>query len=136
MTNIFDKSIGFALKIAALVLIVSLLAREFRGGVATSATRPAPVYQADWRDIASVGHSMGSERAQVVLVEFGDFECPACRMFASNIPELREQFGDTLAIVYVHFPLAYHRNGIFASLNRPLHLVPRWTATPAAGALE
>jgi len=40
--------------------------------------------------------TVGSENAPVKIVEFGDFKCPACRIFSQNIyPQLKADFIDT-----------------------------------------
>lgn len=55
----------------------------------------------------------GSARAGVTLIEYGDFQCPACRSYASVVKELNETFPDQLRIVYRHFPLTQiHRNAL------------------------
>lgn len=50
-------------------------------------------------------HHRGSLNAPVVLLEFGDFECPYCAMTAPTIDKLLADFGDDLCLVYRHFPL-------------------------------
>jgi protein-disulfide isomerase len=55
------------------------------------------VHQADW--------IKGPSKAPVVLVEYSDFQCPACRSYVPVVQELTEQFGDNLVVVYRHFPL-------------------------------
>ncbi|MDP2641336.1 MAG: thioredoxin domain-containing protein [Candidatus Yanofskybacteria bacterium] len=47
----------------------------------------------------------GSDQARVVLVEYGDFQCPACASFYPVVKTLTEEFRDEIAIVYRHFPL-------------------------------
>ncbi|MDP4009229.1 MAG: DsbA family protein, partial [bacterium] len=47
----------------------------------------------------------GSREARVVLVEYSDFQCPACQFYADWISQLAESFGEDIAIVYRHFPL-------------------------------
>jgi protein-disulfide isomerase len=53
----------------------------------------------------------GNPNAKLVLVEFGDFECPACQRHAlATQPELDKRFvesGDVLWVVK-HFPLRIH----------------------------
>ena len=47
----------------------------------------------------------------VVLTEFSDFQCPACRMYYPLVKELKKEFGDKLVVVYKYFPLrAIHKN--------------------------
>ena len=51
-------------------------------------------------------HIRGSAQAPVVMIEYGDFECPACGQAYFVVKELESTFGDTLAVVFRHFPLA------------------------------
>ena len=67
-----------------------------------------PVYDPRWSEYARAGLRVGDSTARVTLVEFVDFECPACRMMHPMIDEVRERFKDQLAVVYVQFPLPYH----------------------------
>ncbi|MFO0705037.1 MAG: thioredoxin domain-containing protein [Candidatus Andersenbacteria bacterium] len=50
-----------------------------------------------------------TEVAKVTLVEFGDFECPACAGAAPILRELVKQTKD-LRLVFRHFPLDQHLN--------------------------
>jgi cyclophilin family peptidyl-prolyl cis-trans isomerase/protein-disulfide isomerase len=60
---------------------------------------PAPADQ-DW--------TIGPNDAYVTIIEYSDFQCPACATFAPVISQLHEHFGDDLKIVYRHFPLSNH----------------------------
>lgn len=51
-------------------------------------------------------HVTGSCDAPVTLVEYGDFECPYCRMAESVVEAARDELGKRLRFVYRHFPLA------------------------------
>ena len=50
-------------------------------------------------------HIRGNAQASVVLVEYGDFECPACKSYVPMLEQLKQEFGDRVAFVYRHFPL-------------------------------
>lgn len=50
-------------------------------------------------------HIRGPLDAPVTLVEYGDYECPHCRLVAPIIDQLRERFGDRLRYVFRHFPI-------------------------------
>jgi protein-disulfide isomerase len=67
------------------------------------------VSQENWRSFAEGGHRIGPANAPVVLVEFSDFQCPACRALEERLRESRKKFPRDLAIVYRHFPLNIHR---------------------------
>ena len=56
--------------------------------------------------------SKGSEAARVVIIEYGDLECPACARFArETLPSLVEKYVDTgrARFGFRHFPLPNHR---------------------------
>ncbi len=44
--------------------------------------------------------------APVVIVEFSDFQCPFCRKALPTLKQIKAVYGDDVAFVYKHFPLA------------------------------
>jgi protein-disulfide isomerase len=50
----------------------------------------------------------GSANAQVVLVEFADYQCPYCQKVHPDIDKLKAEFGDKLSIAFKDFPLPMH----------------------------
>lgn len=53
----------------------------------------------------------GNPSAKVVLMEYADFQCPACATFSQVVERLSGEYGDRVAFVYRHFPLKQiHRN--------------------------
>lgn len=58
----------------------------------------------------------GPADAKVTLVEYADFECPACAAYQPVLKEVKETYKDDLRFVYRHFPLPMHRNAVAASL--------------------
>ena len=50
-------------------------------------------------------HSQGSEHARVVVVEYGDFECPSCKVAATTPALLMERFPSQVHFMFRHFPL-------------------------------
>ncbi|HEY4497806.1 MAG TPA: thioredoxin domain-containing protein [Candidatus Paceibacterota bacterium] len=54
---------------------------------------------------ATLEHTKGPKGALVRLVEYSDFQCPACRSYYPMVKALREEFPSDLEIVYRHFPL-------------------------------
>lgn len=65
--------------------------------------------------IAEHNYFKGPEDAQVVLVEFSDFQCPACALFQPMLQTFSLKFPN-LKIVYKHFPLPQHPQGKPAAL--------------------
>jgi protein-disulfide isomerase len=60
---------------------------------------------------------LGNKDAKVTLVEYSDFQCPACRAFEDIVKQLKESYsGEDLKIVYRHFPLrSIHPNADLAA---------------------
>jgi len=53
----------------------------------------------------------GDEDAEVIIVEYSDFQCPFCgRFYSSTLPEVEKNFVDTgkVRFAYKHFPLPFH----------------------------
>jgi len=50
----------------------------------------------------------GNASASAFLVEFSDFQCPACQAFAPLVESLIAQYGDALSVAYRHYPLPQH----------------------------
>lgn len=50
-------------------------------------------------------HFYGNPDARVTVVEFGDFQCPACRKAESVAEEVRKNLGNQVRFTYRQFPL-------------------------------
>ncbi len=64
-----------------------------------------PVTAADW--------VKWNPDAAVTLVEYSDFQCPACATFSPIISSLEGEFGNDVRFIYRHFPLSqihFHAN--------------------------
>lgn len=73
--------------------------------------------QPNWMDYAKVGHRLGSATAKVILVEFADFQCPACRVFDREFQTLQAKYPDDVAVVFRHLPLTrIHPHALNAAL--------------------
>lgn len=58
----------------------------------------------------------GSAIAPLVLVEYSDFQCPACARYQPTLTQLKATFGEQLAVVYRHFPLTQlHPHALLAA---------------------
>lgn len=52
-------------------------------------------------------HHKGNPKADIVIVEFADFECPGCKMAASEMKEFMKG-RDDVVLYFMHFPLSVH----------------------------
>ena len=70
---------------------------QYGGGNVAGSDLAVAVSDTDW--------SKGKADATVVLVEYGDFQCPACAAYFGLVREVAEGYKDRVKIVYRQFPL-------------------------------
>lgn len=62
-------------------------------------------------------HVKGNPDAPVKMVEYSDFQCPACKQFVPVVEEILNQYGDQISFEYRHFPLInIHNNAVPAAV--------------------
>jgi protein-disulfide isomerase len=98
--------------IAGLGAVLLLRARDRRRGpeVVTPVVADSTVFP---------GHALGSDSAPVTIVEYADFQCPACGKFAVlNEPDVRTRLVNTGRVrwIFRDFPLEGHPNSLPAHL--------------------
>ncbi len=110
---------------AAACLLASLLALTAAGGFAAAKEKPkapsaaakaptVPAPVADW--------PLGSERAQVTLLEYGSLTCSHCADFNNNVlPGIKEKYVDTGRVRYVFRAFPTPPMG----LSYPMHSLAR-----------
>lgn len=60
---------------------------------------------------------LGNQDASVVIIEFGDFQCPFCKRVAPVVKEIARDYADTVAIQFRDFPIEQaHPEAVNASL--------------------
>jgi protein-disulfide isomerase len=109
------------LVVAALAIagsgVYGMLVRD-EGGRSTPP--PAVAYVADWESGLSISRRIfGVDNAPTTILALVDLECGACAQFNRTLKEVLPEFGDSVRVLYVHYPLRQHR-----------------FATPAANAAE
>ncbi len=65
------------------------------------------VLDTDWTE--------GNVEAKISLVEYSDFQCPACAYYAEIVKQIMNEFGEHVVLIYRHFPLDIHKNSIPAA---------------------
>lgn len=102
-----ETKIFLGIIVACVILVI---------GGAFWATRNQPkVEQTDSGQVVQVdldpGLKIGSESAKVKLVEFGDFQCPACGAFYPFVRGVLEKHPNDIYFVFKQFPLvSVHKN--------------------------
>lgn len=111
-----------------LIMILGVLAVAVVGGAMLvnsnrSASVPpqnSPQEQVDWMARAAPGalppRAKGPENAPVVIEEFGDYQCPSCRVTFQTLNNIEADYGNRVRVVFRHLPLqSIHRNASIAA---------------------
>lgn len=66
--------------------------------------------------ISGIDHITGPENAPVTMIEYSDFQCPACQAYHGLVEQMIASSTIPIRFVYRHFPLAQHPNAIPAAM--------------------
>jgi len=108
--NKYTKSIIFW-TIAAIVIAGSVF-------IVIQGAEPSPYSGGDVRvdEITEADWSKGNPDAKVTFIEYSDFQCPACVLFASLTEDMMKEYGNHVNFAYRHFPLkSIHPNAMPAA---------------------
>ncbi|HEY8164315.1 MAG TPA: thioredoxin domain-containing protein [Gemmatimonadaceae bacterium] len=104
-----------------LLIVIAVVGASILGYV-LSRKPPAPEFKPIVIDPASAapehGYLLGKADAPVKILEYADFECPACGHFATvTEPDVRKRLIETgiASLTFLDFPLSQHRNSQAAS---------------------
>lgn len=101
--KVMMQKIGFAVLLVGIVLgIVALV-------IAT---------KKDASDIADIhpNPAKGGAEASVVIKEYSDFQCPACKAMSPVLKEIIKKYGDKIRFEYNHYPLPQHTYAMPAAI--------------------
>lgn len=66
--------------------------------------------------VEATNHTVGAGNKSVTLIEYGDFECPACKSYYPFVKTIKEEYGDDIKFQFRHYPLVQiHPNAFLAS---------------------
>lgn len=92
---------GAALLIAIIVIGAVKLTSKSNGNTPDSLVSGlAPISETDW--------VLGATSSPAVLIEYSDFQCPACGTYFPLVEQIVSDYAGTLAFVYRNFPLSQH----------------------------
>ena len=64
-------------------------------------------------NVAPTEHKTGEGTSGVTLIEYGDFECPACKQYFPLVEAVKQKYGDQITFQFRHFPLTQiHKNAL------------------------
>lgn len=95
------KNAQIFLGILAVVAVLLFAIKLNRSGLVQTA------YRAVW--------TKGSVGAPTKLIEYSDFQCPACAAYYPMVKAIVNDLGDNIYFEYRHFPLPQHHNASLAA---------------------
>lgn len=97
----------------AFALFIGFLILKTPGGTAN----PVGIVTNTEALIRENSHRTGKIDAKVKLVEFGDFQCPACAQLHPYLKQVVDKFKDNenFTFVFRNFPLPQHKNAIISA---------------------
>ncbi len=98
--------------VTIIAIIVGLVYVDRKKSAAQMQQRMADVFT-----IHNDDHIKGDpNNAKVVLIEYSDFQCPACARAYEYFKDIEKEFPEGVVFIYRHFPLALiHRNAVSAA---------------------
>ncbi len=57
---------------------------------------------------------IGTPNAAVKIIEFTDFECPACGVAYKALKQMEDQYAGKINVTFKHYPLHYHKSAMSA----------------------
>ncbi len=69
----------------------------------------------NYTEVKASDYVRGKGTKNVTLIEYGDFQCPACRGYYPIVEQIVQSYGDDIKYVYRQFPLfTIHKNALAA----------------------
>jgi len=65
--------------------------------------------------LAGATHTIGNQNAPLNVVEFGDFQCPACAQAEPILKKILSQNREKIYFTFRHYPLTFHKNARIAA---------------------
>lgn len=79
-------------------------------------TPPPPAEIQNVPPVSKTDFIRGNPNAKITLIEYADFQCPACAAMHSTIKQLEGNFKDNLRLIYRFFPLTdAHQNAMISA---------------------
>ncbi len=110
MSHFFTTTQGQFLGSVGLIIVLLFAYYFYETSTNPEVTTPADI------TISTTDHVKGAKNGTVTLVEFADFQCPACSAWSSIVQQAMNDNKDTLKVVFRNFPLTQiHRNALPAA---------------------
>lgn len=111
-----DRTRWIIFAVICFVLLGGLVLNKKSSDVNVDKIDPAKVVTSDSKGSQIPDHVFGTTAKKVVLIEYGDFQCPGCGSLYPSLHPVKEKYKDQLTFIFRNFPLtSIHPNALAAS---------------------
>lgn len=144
--NKISETAAMAIVAGSVALAVTGFLPSSVSGVANAWARwqTSRVVRAEWSALVAGSRLSGELAAEVVVVEFGDYQCPGCREADSILQDAMARSSGHRGVVFRHVPARSHAHaeaaalasicseaqGAFPTMHRILFAIPDWNNEP------
>lgn len=104
------------LSISAVTIIILIGAVFFISGAQKEETKPVEKITDTKQLLGDQKRIIKAPNAKVTIVEFGDFQCPACGSAHPTVKQVLKDYEGKVTFVWRHFPLPMHKNATLAAI--------------------
>lgn len=102
-----------------ILLVIGVVTVAILGGAVLllgKSTTPLPKSSVDPQVLVREdSHKIASDSAKVTVVEFGDYQCPACGRAYPTTKAIIKDYSGKINFVFRNFPLTQHKNAMIAA---------------------
>jgi len=110
-----EATLTSILVICAVVVTALVVKRELATGRPESQGAPGLSFRQGWEEYFATDKTFGDPSGRIRVVEFVDFQCPFCTLFAHSLDTLRAMYPGEVYVAIRHFPLSMRRNAARAA---------------------
>ncbi|HLP79853.1 MAG TPA: thioredoxin domain-containing protein [Acidobacteriota bacterium] len=104
-----QNTIKFVKKAALWLVIIAVLVFGFQYILSLTKVQTDGLPKLSVAQVGTTDHVFGD--GKILLVEYSDFQCPACKAYEPLVDQVVEKYGENITLVYRHFPLrSIHRH--------------------------
>jgi len=111
--SLFSNPIFLLLAVIFIFAVLFYLFGSKGGGNVSDAVS---TYKED-QNWAQAEDAKGAPDAKVTIVEYGDYQCPACAAASGIVDQILEEYSGKVRLVYRHFPLPQHAFSFKAAIS-------------------
>ena len=109
-----DTKLILGISLASIAIIIGAV--FFLSGKPTTPTSTASTVDMNLLMRDQGYNARGAATPSATIVEFSDFQCPACKATEPILKQILAKYPDTVRLVYRHFPLSQHQFSEYAAL--------------------